>query len=769
VVKAFTLLYFYFILLLSNRPQSISSGDARKFLKMPPKSDIDIHRKLDHVTSMIQRMEARYARLTATLEEIRTCSPSRYAEFGATAAVTPPKDANTPTRSERRRAAQAAQLLKEEKDREQAQQARKTQPALSPVEEPPRPTAPAQTVPKQTPQKEVTIDVEKVWVRKGITPCAAGGLTIATNSAYRKKGPTPAEVEKIIAANFRDGWFLSGGSDSPTWLDHDVIEAVGSFEDVIDADQPEFVAELGEAHKAGRPIHYMVLGKAMTKLIHETVASGVSSFSVHPPFLFIGMPSAECLRSMGPNATWFAVILVAGHYYLVCKIRQTENVVFVMDGLNSTTPKCVSDFCQRRGFVLQSLRFERQQGSNECAVWALAATSALLDQSPVNGLVPVPSAWTPTRGWLGYMASGSWSPPPPQLAQGRTQHKDGRQPRPKPKPGAKGSPAQHQAQKKDSFQCLRNCPTAEEPKGNKLMARVFLPEEKAEVKDVLQMAFKRPTCWTRQHKDRLARHTEQILGHLREMRPRRKLVEALIEACGSESTSPQLTYSRMVSIETVLRAPELSGLSQKLDLRDVYSWRAELRQRKARALEWSSHRDRPALSVTQVNAMAQQGPLNVRALVVLLWSTASRVQQMLHLHKRDVQLDMDGTVRCTFGRHKTQAATGGSPLTVQGHVGPHLALIRHWLEVSQDGPLWPVSEHVRLQKAVKQSALRQGDTADLRGFRRGSLRRLAASGAPEETLRKISGHKTRDSLLRYLDFGACMRDLEVVTASRAMW
>lgn len=186
------------------------------------------------------------------------------------------------------------------------------------------------------------------------------------------------------------------------------------------------------------------------------------------------------------------------------------------------------------------------------------------------------------------------------------------------------------------------------------------------------------------------------------------------------------------------------------------AWRDALRNTEMRAKE-SEGQSPPASTLHQVQAAVSKC-LNpeTRVAMMLAWLTAARCGCILQLKRQDVALAPDRSLTVTFRRGKGVKFRG--PYTV-----PTLApvewmpALRRWLDsCSPLHFLFPADSvaHRCAKGRLIMLALRSVDPSlNQRAIRRGALQHMARAGVPIEDLMVFSGHKSRDTLNRYLRWG----------------
>lgn len=137
----------------------------------------------------------------------------------------------------------------------------------------------------------------------------------------------------------------------------------------------------------------------------------------------------------------------------------------------------------------------------------------------------------------------------------------------------------------------------------------------------------------------------------------------------------------------------------------------------------------------------------------MAWFFAARVGDLRQCQREDITIraanskgDHEVAVRFRFGK----GAAFWGPYTIHAFI-PHAvaqALDRHCKCTPMSVALFLPSDQERLSRAT-----RNYPGCNLRSFRRGALVDAAKNGASDDQIQLLSGHKRRDTLLRYLGWG----------------
>jgi hypothetical protein len=226
--------------------------------------------------------------------------------------------------------------------------------------------------------------------------------------------------------------------------------------------------------------------------------------------------------------------------------------------------------------------------------------------------------------------------------------------------------------------------------------------------------------------------------------------------------------SALAAIATALRqlpiyTTELKGLNMK---EDVYFTEAmKTAQRMAKTTVGSTDISK-GLTLQQYKHLISSSGIHaphVRLLLMMSWHFAARVGDMRQVRPRDVVLDdprADGRVpmRITFRYGKVASLWG--PYTIHSIVPKDVASVFTVVSATRNnaergGELFTLREQAALAASV--GALNDDSEATgkltLRSIRRGALLQAAACGVTDDELQLLSGHKRRDTLMRYLGWG----------------
>ena len=168
-----------------------------------------------------------------------------------------------------------------------------------------------------------------------------------------------------------------------------------------------------------------------------------------------------------------------------------------------------------------------------------------------------------------------------------------------------------------------------------------------------------------------------------------------------------------------------------------------------------------------LQAVSATDPTDARTKVALIlqWYLAARAGDVLKLRKKDVVLERKKDVvniQVTFRHAKTVAKRGAYTVksVIQEDLHETLKFYLDNLPNDEDAMIFPNqkgapnSRSIAHQEMLMRHSLKGIDSAlTTRSIRRGALQAMSKEGVDEATLMHFSGHKDRNTLLRYLDYG----------------
>ena len=158
---------------------------------------------------------------------------------------------------------------------------------------------------------------------------------------------------------------------------------------------------------------------------------------------------------------------------------------------------------------------------------------------------------------------------------------------------------------------------------------------------------------------------------------------------------------------------------------------------------------------------------NVRLLLQMCWHFAARVGDMRQVCPADIAFKenrgelVNTSVTFRFGK----GAAWWGPYTIHARLPAEVAKnLRATIgEAGRigDEPLFRLSDQASLSTTVGRLAL------NLRSIRRGAIMHAASCGVSDEDLQQLSGHKRRDTLMRYLGWGRSSASAQQAATNRA--
>lgn len=192
------------------------------------------------------------------------------------------------------------------------------------------------------------------------------------------------------------------------------------------------------------------------------------------------------------------------------------------------------------------------------------------------------------------------------------------------------------------------------------------------------------------------------------------------------------------------------------------------RSQHAARVDTGPHQLTKPLTHEQFSALASSIVSTPRTwlLAQLMWHFASRPADMRQIRPSDVQIQSESlasdgfltTILFRFGKGVVWSGPYSIHVVLPQAVGQRLH--EEVRSASPGVPMFTTADQARVGKAVKEVA-----RCTLRSFRRGALVYLAQCGVSDANLQLLSGHKRRETLLRYLGIGALSSS--AVTAARA--
>jgi len=250
------------------------------------------------------------------------------------------------------------------------------------------------------------------------------------------------------------------------------------------------------------------------------------------------------------------------------------------------------------------------------------------------------------------------------------------------------------------------------------------------------------------------------------------IIELLLRFARDRNWRWSTIASALSCVASAMRSlPLYTDRTRGIDLRDDPAFAAATKraQHLARVTTTPDRLSTP-LSFAQYSTLMRDIKVpSTRLLGELAWSFAARVGDVRQVCPGDIKVDKrDGgrgsgfPIVATFRFGKGAAWWG--PYSIHAVVPRHLA--QTLLVFCRDGrphqPMFSAADQDRLARATRTIP---GCT--LRSFRRGAITHAADCGVLDADLQLLSGHKRRDTLLRYLGWGRTSASAKVAAHARA--
>eukprot|EP00760_Papus_ankaliazontas_P009983 PhM_4_TR14170/c6_g3_i3/m.47363 len=154
-------------------------------------------------------------------------------------------------------------------------------------------------------------------------------------------------------------------------------------------------------------------------------------------------------------------------------------------------------------------------------------------------------------------------------------------------------------------------------------------------------------------------------------------------------------------------------------------------------------------ALAMLNDLTTARETSAAALLGLIWTTTARIGCALQLLSQNVDAGRKNRVKFTKGKG-VKARKG--PYTVHTDFGEFAKAIAQ--QKQRHHPhLFPNNMHSRLRSTLRTAMRKYNARYELRSPRRGALCHMADRGCPMKLLLQFSGHKRKETLLRYLNWG----------------
>ena len=217
---------------------------------------------------------------------------------------------------------------------------------------------------------------------------------------------------------------------------------------------------------------------------------------------------------------------------------------------------------------------------------------------------------------------------------------------------------------------------------------------------------------------------------------------------------PTISSSLSSIASALLRLPLYTNVSSGINLKLDTAFATASRRAQHLARISLRNRERQALSKVRYSVLLQnlKDPIP-RLFLALAWRFAARIGDLRQVEAADVSCTKSCSktsakheVKLTFRYGKGAAWWGPFTLHAICDAATVKALQDH-ISARPEGPLFTFAE----QRVL--SALMKDEHLTLRAIRRGSLQHLASCGVSDDQIQILSGHRRRETLLRYLGWG----------------
>lgn len=241
---------------------------------------------------------------------------------------------------------------------------------------------------------------------------------------------------------------------------------------------------------------------------------------------------------------------------------------------------------------------------------------------------------------------------------------------------------------------------------------------------------------------------------------KRSLPSAILAHLDARSRSstpawlPQTYFREMMNLEGAFKT--LGKFSTNLDISIKLPESAEWRTAKTawdRLSRQHQPVDQAAASPTDIQLAIDLAPEEeMRIFLALLWISAARKGDVANLSPSDVQFDAaTGRItlfiqqgKGTYARKSKYRIPTHAPLIWRPMIADFLS--------SRSAEKRLFSRHLASQRDALDALRRANAHMTCRAVRRGAIQTMAKAGASEEAVMKITGHKSRDTYHRYLNW-----------------
>jgi hypothetical protein len=277
---------------------------------------------------------------------------------------------------------------------------------------------------------------------------------------------------------------------------------------------------------------------------------------------------------------------------------------------------------------------------------------------------------------------------------------------------------------------------------------------------VHDLTWKEVTEGTRTSQRTWIKRIKNMPADLYKVRLSTAIVELVLRYAEQREWKWSTISSHLSCVKAALNAlPLYTSEAKGIDLKDDVIFAGACRNANKKAREHTTLQDlTKAITKDQFDAMAQQIKVPATHLLAqMCWAFAARVGDMAQVLNQDVVLkerraaDAESgqrTVAVTFRWGKGAAFWGPYTIITTLPLTTVKRLVAAKNAARPRDELFAPADQARLSKAIKQF-----EGCDLRSIRRGAIMHNANRGVSDNDLQLLTGHKRKDTLMRYLGWG----------------
>ncbi len=243
------------------------------------------------------------------------------------------------------------------------------------------------------------------------------------------------------------------------------------------------------------------------------------------------------------------------------------------------------------------------------------------------------------------------------------------------------------------------------------------------------------------------------------------LIELILRLAKDRKWAWSTVASAFSDVEMALRnLPLHTTNTNSIQLKSAEFAAAKNRAQKlARITATGENLSRPLTEKTMKQMAKSISDPSTRILLQVAWSFAARIGDMINVRARDVKFPNNNRnlpTTITFREGKGAAFWG--PFTISAVLNKEIEKdLAELAAHSGGGKIWSDRDRRQLASAMKSAGL------NLRSIRRGALLHMAERGVEDEDIQLLSGHKRKDTLLRYLGWGTASSTANKAAIRRA--